>query len=122
MRDFTYVDDVIESIFRLLDKPALTNEKFNYLKPDPSTSWAPHRIFNVGNSQPTNLLEFITYLEKELKQKAIQQNLPMQQGDVEKTFADSSKLYEWINYKPTTNISEGIKNFVRWFKDYYDIN
>ena len=121
-RDFTYVDDVIESIFRLLDKPASINEKFNYLKPDPSTSWAPHKIFNVGNSHPTNLQDFIITLEKELKQKAIQQNLPMQQGDVEKTFADSSKLYEWINYKPKTNISEGIKNFVRWYKDYYDIN
>ena len=89
-RDFTYVDDVIESIVRLLDKPALVNDNFDFYNPDPSTSWAPHNIFNVGNSQPTNLQHFIKALENELQLEAIQELLPMQQGDVEKTSADSS--------------------------------
>ena len=120
-RDFTYIDDVIESIVRLLDKPASINKNFNFIEPDPSTSWAPYNIFNVGNSQPTNLQDFIKALENELGINAIQKLLPMQQGDVEKTSADSSKLYEWINYKPTTNIHTGIKKFVKWYRDYYSI-
>ena len=121
IRDFTYVDDVVESITRLLDKPALINKDFDFYNPDPSISWAPHQIFNVGNSQPTKLQDFIEALENELQIKAVQELLPMQQGDVEKTSADSSKLYEWIDYKPTTNINTGIRNFVNWYKSYYSI-
>ena len=118
-RDFTYVDDVIECIVRLIDKPAIKNLDFNYINPDPSISWAPHNIFNVGNSKPTNLLDFISALEHELKLKAKQERLPMQHGDVEKTSADIEKLYQWINYKPSTNINKGIENFVKWYKEYY---
>ena len=121
IRDFTYIDDIVESIIRLLKKPARINKDFDYFNPDPSTSWAPHNIFNIGNSQPINLQNFIEVLEKELGIKSKQILLPMQQGDVEKTSSDTSKLNEWINYKPSTKIKLGIKSFVKWYKDYYSI-
>ncbi len=119
LRDFTYIDDVVESICRLLQKPATINKNFDFINPDPSSSWAPHNIFNIGNSQAINLKDFIKEIEKELDLKAIKKMLPIQPGDVEKTLSDSSKLYKWIKYKPTTNLNKGIKNFVGWYKNYY---
>ncbi len=119
IRDFTYIDDVIESVFRLIKKPSIPNLKFNKDYPDPSTSWAPYRIFNVGNSRPINLMEYISELEEIIGIKAIKNYLPMQAGDVEKTEADVSQLENWINFRPKVSIKEGISNFVKWYKNYY---
>jgi len=107
-RDFTYVDDVTESILRLIDK-------------GPSTE-SPYKIYNIGNNQPVQLNYFIEVLEEHLGKKAIKKLLPMQPGDVPETFADIDELVKDINYKPKVSIEEGIKRFVEWFKDYYKIN
>ena len=122
IRDFTYIDDVIESILRLLNKPPMLDSNFDYENPTPNKSWAPYKIFNIGNSNPTNLTDYINSIEKHLgkKPKIIFEDL--QPGDVEATFADTSSLEKWINFKPNTSIDEGIKNFVNWYKDYYDKN
>tara|TARA_Y100000991_G_C21937866_1_gene333838 strand:- start:155 stop:1192 length:1038 start_codon:yes stop_codon:yes gene_type:complete len=118
-RDFTYIDDVIESIYLLLNKPPKVNKSFDYENPLPNTSWAPYKIFNIGNSKPTNLSEYITAIEKHLgkKPKIIYEDL--QPGDVEATFAETSSLAEWINFKPCTSIDEGVKNFIDWYLNYY---
>ena len=118
-RDFTYIDDVIESMFLLLNKPPEENKSFDYENPLPNTSWAPYKIFNIGNSKPTNLSEYITAIEKHLgkKSKIIYEDL--QPGDVEATFAETSSLEDWINFKPNTSIDEGVKNFVHWYLNYY---
>ncbi len=119
IRDFTYIDDITESISRLINKPATPNSKFNKDQPDPSSSWAPYKIFNIGNSNPINLMNYIYELEEAIGKKALKNYLPMQQGDVPKTEADVSLLENWINFKPRTTIKEGIKNFVDWYKKYY---
>ena len=119
-RDFTYIDDVIEAILRLINKPAVSNTNFNKI-PDPSSSWSPHRIFNIGNSNPVSLMRFINIIENELQIEAIKVFEPMQQGDVKSTYADTSKLKEWINYKPNTSLEKGIKNFITWYKSYYQL-
>ena len=121
MRDFTYVDDVVESIMKLIDKPAESFEDFNKKNPDPSKSWKPFRIFNIGNSKPTPLMRYISAIEKSLNKKAKIEFLPMQKGDVKETFADTSSLEDWISYKPRTSIEEGIQKFVDWYKDFYKI-
>ena len=119
IRDFTYIDDVIESMFLILDKPPEGNKSFDYENPIPNKSWAPYKIFNIGNSKPTNLSEYITAIEKYLgkKPKIIYEDL--QPGDVEATFAETLSLEEWINFKPNTSIDEGVKNFIDWYLDYY---
>ena len=119
MRDFTYISDVTESIRRLIDKPATGLKEFDREKPTPSTSWAPHRIFNIGNSKPTQLMNYIAEIEKCLNKKAKINFLPMQKGDVKATYADTSSLESWINYKPNTSIRDGVKNFVDWYLDFY---
>lgn len=119
-RDFTYVDDIVESLFRLLGCPASSNNSFDRKFPDPSTSWAKHRIFNIGNSNPVPLMDYIVALEKSLGLKAEKVFLPMQPGDVASTSADTSALEQLIRYKPSTPISVGIHNFVSWFKDFYN--
>ena len=111
-RDFTYIDDVVEGIFRCCLKPAISQEDLD------STS-APYRIFNIGNGNPIQLLEFINILEKKLNLKAIKNFLPMQQGDVVETFADTQSLENWVNYKPLIDIEKGLDKFVEWYKDYY---
>ena len=118
-RDFTFIDDVIETIFRLLNKPARSDKSFNRSKPIASKSWSPHLIFNIGNGQPVSLLQFIEILEKELSVEAIKDFQPMQKGDVEATFADTSKIQEYVNFKPNTSIQEGISKFVKWYRSYY---
>ena len=120
-RDFTYIDDVIECITRLIKKPAISNSSFNYISPESSSSWAPFRIFNIGNNKPIKLLEFIALLEKELGITAKKIFEPMQPGDIKNTAADTQKIYEWINYKPQTSLKKGIKEFVNWYKKYYAI-
>ena len=118
IRDFTYIDDVVDSIIKCCDKPAIKNEEFNYEDPDPSSSFAPHRIFNIGNSHPVKLMDFIKVLEKSFNKKAILDFYPRQPGDVIKTGADTSLIEDWINYKPTTSLEKGIKLFTRWYKNY----
>ena len=118
-RDFTYVDDVVEGIIRCSNKPALPDQKFNRKEPNPSSSFAPYRIFNLGNSEPIELSKFIEILEDSIGIKAIKNFSEMQPGDVEGTYADCSKLQEWIGFKPKTNLIEGIDNFVNWYRNYY---
>ena len=121
VRDFTFIDDVVYSIFNLLKKPSSANQSFDYKNPSPATSWAPYRIFNVGNSQPTNLINYVSAIEKSLGMKAKINFLPMQPGDVSKTSSDTTLLENWINYKPKTTIDEGVKKFVSWYREFYNI-
>ena len=121
VRDFTYIDDIIESIYLLLKKRPENNKHFSFNDPDPSKSWAPHRIFNIGNSNPTKLMEFINAIENELGIKALKEFLPMQPGDVEATSAETSSLEEFINFKPKTSVKDGVKNFINWYRKYYKI-
>jgi len=120
-RDFTFIDDIIESLIRIIDKPATPNDKFDTNNPNPSESWAPHRIFNIGNSTPTPLIEYVEAIENELGIKAKKLLLPMQPGDVETTSSDPSLLKDWIKFKPNTPIKEGIKKFINWYKEFYEI-
>ena len=118
-RDFTYIDDVIESIYRCCFKPATIDNNFNSLTPNPSSSFAPFRVFNIGNNSPVNLLYFIETLEKNLGKKAIKEYKPMQIGDVVSTYADTSMLQEWIKYCPKTSIENGVKKFTNWYLNYF---
>jgi UDP-glucuronate 4-epimerase len=121
VRDFTYIDDIVQGIEKVLFKPAVPNNEWNGEKPDPSTSIAPYKILNIGNSNPVNLLYFIEVLEKTLGKKAKKNFMPLQPGDVEKTYADVSVLEQEYGYKPSTSVEEGIKKFVNWYKNYYKI-
>ncbi len=120
-RDFTYIDDIVEGTLRCCYKPATTNPDFDPLTPDPATAAAPHRIFNIGNSQPINLLDFIEMLENAFGKTAIKDYKPMQDGDVVATAADTSALQDWIGFKPSTSINEGVKNFANWYREFYNI-
>ena len=119
IRDFTYIDDIIESIFLLMNIYPEENNNFDTNKPDPSGSWAPYRILNIGNSEPIPLMKYINEIELSLDKKALIEYQDMQPGDVAITSADTSLLENLINYKPTTSVKKGVKNFVRWFRDYY---
>ena len=119
MRDFTYIDDVIASVNETLFKTATPNINFDAKHPDPATSHAPYRIFNIGNSQPVLLMHFIATIENALGKKAIKKLMDMQAGDVKVTSADTSELNQWVNFKPNTSIEEGVKRFVDWYKTYY---
>ncbi|MBO8223281.1 hypothetical protein CUB78_06645 [Prochlorococcus marinus str. XMU1401] len=114
-RDFTFIDDIVKAVCKCSLKYPESNDKFDYLNPEPSTSFAPHKIFNIGNSSPINLLEFIEILENALGIRAKKTFSPLQSGDVLETFANTKKLKEWINYEPTTNIKNGVKKFADWF-------
>lgn len=120
-RDFTYISDIVEGVVRVLRKPAMAHTNFDRSKPNPSISWAPHRIFNIGNSNPLPLLAFISALEQALGIEAIKQFEPMQPGDVEATAADTTSLEEWVGFKPATPIAVGIGNFVSWYRQFYTI-
>ncbi len=119
IRDFTYIDDVIESLVRVINKPPKANSNFNNMTPNPSKSWAPYLVFNIGNSNPTSLIDFIAALEKELGIEAIKNFLPMQAGDVSSTAADTSEIESHIAFKPDTSVITGVKKFVKWYKKYY---
>ncbi|MEX0721755.1 MAG: NAD-dependent epimerase [Balneolaceae bacterium] len=118
-RDFTYISDIVESLFRLMDHIPKPNPDWNPDAPDPGSSSAPYRVFNIGNNSPVHLMEFVKIIQEEVGKKAKMNFLPMQPGDVHKTWADSSDLYKTINYTPSTTIREGIKNFVGWYKEYH---
>lgn len=121
IRDFTYIDDIIESIFRLLHKAAKPDALFDTSHPNPESSWAPYRIFNIGNSSPIPLSEYIEAVEEALECTAVKEFLPLQNGDVRATAADTSKLEEWISFRPKTPIKDGVSNFVRWYREYYQV-
>ena len=118
-RDFTFIKDVIEIIIRLLDKPAESNKSFNFKSPQADSSWAPHRIFNIGNSNSVCLMDFIKYLEEEIGIDAIKKFEEMQPGDVKTTSADTSSIEKYINFKPNTTLKDGIKLFYSWYKSIY---
>ena len=118
-RDFTYIDDIVEGIIKTIDKPATINENWNSEQPDPATSNAPWRIYNIGNNKPVQLMDYIQALEKSLGKKAIINYLPLQPGDVPDTFADTNNLKLKFDYKPSTSVFEGVSNFVKWYKNYY---
>ena len=119
-RDFTYIDDVIQTIFRIIKKPPILDQSFDGLKPKPSKSWAPYQIFNIGNGRNIKLLDFINCIEKELGIKAIRNYKEMQLGDVQSTEADTKKINNFINFKPSTSIEEGIRKLVHWYFSYYN--
>jgi UDP-glucuronate 4-epimerase len=119
MRDFTYIDDIIESVIRIVDKTAEPSADFDASRPDPATSHAPYRVFNIGNSQPTRLMDYISALEVALGKDAIKNYLPMQPGDVHATAANTDEQFAWIGFKPDTKVSEGVKRFVDWYRTYY---
>lgn len=118
-RDFTYIDDIIEGICRLIPKPPSPNSDWTGDAPDPSTSFAPYRIFNIGNNSPVQLMDFISEIEKQLDIEADKKMLPMQPGDVKKTWADVNDLFDYIDFRPQVGIEEGIKNFIDWYENYY---
>jgi UDP-glucuronate 4-epimerase len=118
-RDFTYVDDIVESIVRLVDRAPAPDPKFSGDAPDPGTSNAPWRVYNIGNNNPVELLEVVRLLEDALGVKAKRELLPMQPGDVPATYADVDDLMREVEFKPSTPIGEGIQRFVAWFRDYH---
>ncbi|WP_077620490.1 NAD-dependent epimerase [Bacillus sinesaloumensis] len=118
-RDFTYIDDIVEGIIGLLDQPPAINAGWNPSDPDPSTSKAPYKIYNIGNNNPVSLINFIRTLENIIGKQANIQLYPMQLGDVKETYADITDLYEAIGFKPKTSIEEGLTKFVTWYKRYY---
>ncbi len=120
-RDFTYVDDIVEGIFRLLDKVPSANADWDAYNPDPGTSSAPYNVYNIGNNHPVKLNYFIKILENEINKKAIIEYEPLQPGDVPETYADIDALIEAVDFKPATSIEEGIKRFVRWYMEYYNL-
>jgi UDP-glucuronate 4-epimerase len=120
-RDFTYIDDISEGIIRVIDRPAVPDPAWSSAMPDPATSAAPYRIYNIGNHQPVELLYLIELLEKNLGRPAKRNLLPLQPGDVLETFADIDDLTRDTGFRPTTSIEDGVKSFVKWYRDYYRV-
>jgi len=121
-RDFTYIDDIIEGVFRVIAKPPKHNAEYDSLNPHPGRSHAPYRIYNIGNNQPVPLMEFIETLERHLGKKARIDFLPLQAGDVPRTFAEVDDLITDVGFRPNTSIDDGIAKFVQWFLTYYKVN
>jgi UDP-glucuronate 4-epimerase len=119
VRDFTYIDDIVEGVIRVLDKPAQPNPDYNAASPDPATSNAPYRVFNIGNSQPTPLMDYIGALESALGIEALKNYLPLQPGDVPATNADTAELAAWVGFKPNTPVVQGVQSFVNWYRSFY---
>ena len=118
-RDFTFIDDIVEGIFRCSNKPATPSKSFDLSNPKASISFVPHRIFNLGNSTNIELMKFISILEKSIGINAIKEFKGMQKGDVISTCADMDKIYQWIGFKPKVKLEEGVDLFVKWYRDYY---
>ena len=119
-RDFTYVDDIVQAVCRLLERPAEPDPAFDRHQPRPATSDAPHRVFNIGNHQPVELLEFIGMLEQALGKPAVRQLEPMQPGDVLATYAATDRLNDWVGFAPSTPLARGLTKFAQWYLGYYD--
>lgn len=120
-RDFTYIDDIVEGVIRVLDCPASGNPNWNGDQPDSSSSKAPWRIYNIGNSRPVELMDYIHALEKALGKSAKKELLPLQAGDVPDTYADVEDLVEQFGYKPTTSVDDGVNRFVNWYCNYFSV-
>jgi UDP-glucuronate 4-epimerase len=118
-RDFTYIDDNVESLVRVLERPPAGDPTFDAMHPDAARSRAPYRVFNIGNSEPVPLLEFIGAIEAALGRSALKRLLPMQDGDVPATFADTRELEALTGFRPRTPIGEGVGRFVDWYRAYY---
>jgi UDP-glucuronate 4-epimerase len=118
-RDFTYIDDIVEGVIRVADSTPKANSRWSSAQPDPATSFAPYRIFNIGNNQPVELMELIHTLEKHLGVTAEKRFLPMQPGDVPATYADVDDLTAAVGFRPKTTIDEGVRRFVQWFREYH---
>jgi UDP-glucuronate 4-epimerase len=118
-RDFTYIDDVVETVVRLIDRPAMGDPHWSGQRPDPARSAAPWRVYNIGNNRPEELLQFVRLLEQTIGKKAECELLPMQPGDVPETFADVDDLMHDVGFKPSTPIAEGIAKFVAWYQEYH---
>lgn len=121
-RDFTYVDDIVDGIIKVVDNPAVKDPLWNGLNPAPASSKAPYKIYNIGNSVPVKLTSFIEAIENKLNRKAEKIMMPMQPGDVHKTYADVSAIKLSLGYNPSTSIQEGVNNFIDWYIDYFKIN
>jgi len=121
-RDFTYIDDIIEGMVRVMAKPPTPNPHWSGERPDPATSFAPYKIYNIGNSNPVELTTFIECLEKALGKVAQKNLLPLQAGDVPATYADVSDLMKEVGFRPATPIEEGVRHFVNWYRDFYGIS
>lgn len=120
-RDFTYIDDIVESITRLLKLPAKPNPNWSGKKPDPGSSYAPYKVYNIGNNNPVQLMDFIEAIEKKLGKTAKKNFLPLQAGDVPETFANVDDLFRDINFQPKTSIQEGVNRFIDWYIDYFNV-
>ena len=119
VRDFTYIDDIVEGVVRVLDKPATVSPTFDAAHPDPATSNAPYRVFNIGNSRPTPLMDYISALEQAMGCEAQKNFLPMQPGDVPATSADTSELNQWVGFRPDTDVESGVRRFYEWYCAHY---
>jgi len=120
-RDFTYIDDIVEGVIRILDRPASPYENWDGNNPDPASSSAPYRIYNIGNNNPVDLMDYIKALENSLGKKAKKELLPIQPGDVPDTYADVDDLVKEFGYKPSMSIEQGVKNFTLWYKKYNNL-
>jgi len=120
-RDFTYIDDIVEGIVKLINHIPRPDSSWSGLMPDPSASPSPFKIYNIGNNNPVELLYFINILEKEAGREVKKNFLPLQPGDVVETFADIDELVKDINFTPSTSVEKGLKLFVEWYKDFYNI-
>lgn len=122
MRDFTYVDDIVEAISRLVKRPAQPNPEWSGANPDPSSSYAPYKIYNIGNNSPVRLMEFVEAIENKLNKIAKKNYMDLQPGDVPETYANVDDLFRDIDFKPETTIQDGVNNFIDWYLDYYSVN
>ncbi|MDU7762266.1 MAG: NAD-dependent epimerase/dehydratase family protein, partial [Enterobacter asburiae] len=120
-RDFTYIDDIAEAIIRLQDVIPQPDTNWTVETGSPATSSAPYRVYNIGNSSPVELMDYITALEDALGKKAEKNMLPLQPGDVLETSADTKALYDVIGFKPQTSVKDGVKNFVDWYREFYKV-
>ncbi len=120
-RDFTYVDDIVEGIYRLLDKAPVSNGKWKSDSPDPASSFASYQLFNIGSNNPSSLMDYIAAIERKLGVEAEKNFMPIQTGDVPQTYADVNRLEEKTGYKPSTNLSVGVSNFIDWYREFYQI-
>ena len=121
VRDFTYIDDIVEGIMRVLDKPAAADASYDSQRPNPGTSTAPYRIFNIGNNSPTVLMEYIAALENALQTTAHKQMLPIQPGDMHSTSADTRALQAWVGFSPAMPVTTGVQRFVDWYRSFYRV-
>jgi len=118
-RDFTYIDEIVEGVIRVIDKVAEPNDDYDKSSPDPATSYAPYRVYNIGNNEPVELMEFIETIEDAVGKKAEKNMMGMQDGDVVATYADIDALVDAVGFKPATPLKEGIQKFVDWYKSYH---